>query len=272
MQNQIITAVKNQINKMIERFVQIKLKFVEYRRELRKYLTELDRAQVIGLILVLAGIFLASFPYIQNIYYQRVQEAEVDRMLDEQKSEQTSSFESSENVQIRSEPKNHRESEGYQSLETLSNEQEDPVLKTENERGIKGEFAYDLEEGEGLIEIPKIDLHLPVGYGVELSDLETGPGFYPESGKPEEGNVSIAGHRTTYGAPFNRLDELNSGDEIILHYQGEELEYEVKESFDTASNDWSVIEVTSSPKLTLTTCHPPGSAERRLIVRANLVN
>ena len=51
--------------------------------------------------------------------------------------------------------------------------------------------------------------------GVSLADLKKGPGHYPETPLPgQEGNAAIAGHRTTYGAPFHRLDELKPGDEI----------------------------------------------------------
>jgi sortase A len=101
-----------------------------------------------------------------------------------------------------------------------------------------------------------------------------GAGHYPNTPLPgQDGNVAIAGHRTTYGKPFNRVDELNVGDRIWLITPVGEYEYEVsKDPWVTGPRDWSVIEPTSAPSLTLTTCHPKGSAAERLIVRAELVD
>src|SRR5688572_17974537 len=64
---------------------------------------------------------------------------------------------------------------------------------------------------------PAIGLDWIVVEGVALADLKKGPGHYPETPLPgQEGNAAIAGHRTTYGAPFNRIDELEPGDEIVV--------------------------------------------------------
>ena len=77
----------------------------------------------------------------------------------------------------------------------------------------------DVKEGDPLarIEIPKIGVDKIVVAGVALSDLRKGPGHYPNTPLPGQlGNAAIAGHRTTYGAPFFRVDELAAGDEIIV--------------------------------------------------------
>ena len=67
------------------------------------------------------------------------------------------------------------------------------------------------------IHIPKIGLDRAVVQGVGVPDLRKGPGHYPDSPMPGQlGNAAIAGHRTTYGAPFNRIDELAPGDEITI--------------------------------------------------------
>src|SRR5690606_38003586 len=71
------------------------------------------------------------------------------------------------------------------------------------------------------ISIPAIDLDWVVVWGTDLEHLKKGPGWYPESsffGEP--GNAAIAGHRTTYGAPFNRIDELKTGDRITVSVDG----------------------------------------------------
>lgn len=122
------------------------------------------------------------------------------------------------------------------------------------------------------IEIPKLGLEAVVVDGVEEADLRKGPGLYPHGVKPgEEGNVAIAAHRTTYGAWFRHVDQLVEGDQIILSKGYRRVVYEVERVFPVASNDWSVIAPTEYNALTLTTCHPPGSAIERLIVRAREV-
>jgi sortase A len=70
-------------------------------------------------------------------------------------------------------------------------------------------------EAVAIIRIPEIGAEHAVVEGVSLADLRKGPGHYPETPLPgEAGNAAIAGHRTTYGAPFKRLDELAPGDKI----------------------------------------------------------
>ncbi len=75
------------------------------------------------------------------------------------------------------------------------------------------------ENGDALarLEIPAIGLDKVTVRGVNVADLRKGPGHYPRTALPgNEGNTGIAGHRTTYGAPFNRINELMPGDEIVL--------------------------------------------------------
>jgi len=132
-----------------------------------------------------------------------------------------------------------------------------------------------LEEGDSLtrIKIPKLDVDVVVVEGTSASALRAGAGHYPQTPLPcEVGNVSIAGHRTTYGKPFANLDQLAPGDTIILETPIGACTYHVsaKPSI-TAPTDFSVIAATAEPTLTLTTCHPKHSARQRLIVKAAMV-
>ena len=140
----------------------------------------------------------------------------------------------------------------------------------------EGDLPEKLVEDTGILEIPALGLKVNVGYGVEEQDLQPGPGFYPQSQYPDRGNVSIAGHRNAHGAPFLNLHKLAFGDEIILTYRHKEYTYSVQEVFETHSRDWSVIDPTPEPALTLTTCtpiiRPPGGEYDRLIVRAKLID
>ena len=122
------------------------------------------------------------------------------------------------------------------------------------------------------IRIPRINVDVVVVEGTTASALRAGAGHYPNTPLPcESGNVAIAGHRTTYGKPFHNLDLMRPGDDIILETPIGSCTYKVsKMPFPVSPDDGSVVLPTPQPSLTLTTCHPKGSAKQRLIVRAVL--
>ncbi|MDE0236634.1 MAG: sortase, partial [bacterium] len=131
------------------------------------------------------------------------------------------------------------------------------------------------------IQIPRIGLDKTVVEGVRVGDLRKGPGHYPATAMlGQEGNAAIAGHRTTYGAPFGEIDELLPGDEIIITTIQGEFIYRVLEqgegfghlivpptAVEVLDQDFSV----HPNRLTLTACHPKGSARQRIIVVGELV-
>lgn len=128
-------------------------------------------------------------------------------------------------------------------------------------------------EAVAVIRIPDIGLEKAVVEGVGVADLKKGPGHYPGTPMPgQPGNAAIAGHRTTYGAPFSRLDELAPGDEILVTTLQGEFTYEVEGSRVVPPTEVSVLAPTEDDRLTLTTCHPRYSARQRLIVSATLVD
>jgi sortase A len=150
--------------------------------------------------------------------------------------------------------------------------------------------THTFREGQGLtrLEIPTIGLDVLVVQGTTTSALRAGAGHYVGTPLPgEAGNVSIAGHRTTFGHPFNRLDEVKPGQLINLFTPDYEFTYQSAQSFTSATTydgtvnphpvkptDISVIAPPTDPtvhELTLTTCNPKGSAAQRLILRAVLV-
>lgn len=124
------------------------------------------------------------------------------------------------------------------------------------------------------IVIPDIDLDVVVVEGTTASALRAGAGHYPSTPLPcEVGNVAIAGHRTTYGRPFHNVDLLKPGSEITLQTPIGSCTYQVsKEPFAVSPTQTDVVANTpDEATLTLTTCHPKGSARQRLIVKATLV-
>jgi sortase A len=130
-----------------------------------------------------------------------------------------------------------------------------------------------VKEGDPLarIEIPKIGVDKIVVAGVALSDLRKGPGHYPNTALPGQiGNAAIAGHRTTYGAPFFRVDELTAGDEIIVTTVQGTFRYLVTETKIVKPTDFTVLDPTPDATLTLTSCNPRYSSRQRIVVRAKL--
>jgi LPXTG-site transpeptidase (sortase) family protein len=121
----------------------------------------------------------------------------------------------------------------------------------------------------GQLQIPKIGLTEYVVSGTNTNDLNLGPGHYLHTAQPgQAGNVAIAGHRTTHGAPFNRLAELAPGDPIYLTTTtGHRLTYVVAAPPSPVSpTDVAVLNDFGDNRLTLTTCNPEFSARQRLIV------
>jgi sortase A len=114
--------------------------------------------------------------------------------------------------------------------------------------------------------------------GVGYNDLTRGPGRYPDTALPgKDGNFAIAGHRTTYDAPFYDLDELRQGDEIhITDRSGTKHVYAFAERrIVEPTAAWVLADEPldgATATLTLTTCHPRFSAAQRMVVFAELVS
>ena len=121
--------------------------------------------------------------------------------------------------------------------------------------------------------IPAIGVDRYVVQGVGELDLQMGPGHYPGTPLPgQDGNVGIAGHRTTFGAPFFRLNEIVRGDYIYLtDISGTTWVYDVVRQWVVPPTGTGVLDASHRPELTLTTCNPRFEATTRLIVRAVLV-
>lgn len=136
-------------------------------------------------------------------------------------------------------------------------------------------LAGQVEEGDSLtrLRIPSVGVDVVVVEGISDSALRAGAGHYPSTALPcQAGNVGVAGHRTTYGAPFRELDEVRPGDEVILETPVGSCTYRVTEApFAVPPTRIDVVAPSEAALLTLTTCHPEGSASERLVLRAELV-
>jgi len=133
--------------------------------------------------------------------------------------------------------------------------------------------GYNEGDVIGHISIPKIGVEWEFVQDTTRTALRKGPGRYITNPLPGQiGNAAIAGHRTTYGAPFNRIDELDVGDEIVTTTIVGTYTYRVREKpFEVNPTDFFVVAPSDKAELTLTTCHPEGSARKRLVVKADMV-
>ncbi|GIH71418.1 class E sortase [Sphaerimonospora thailandensis] len=128
-----------------------------------------------------------------------------------------------------------------------------------------------------LLRIPRLgaDYKYAVVEGVGADELRKGPGHYPGTAMPGQiGNFVISGHRTTYAAPFNRIDELRRGDDIVVDVADARYTYRVDHKEIVDPTDLAVVDPVpghpalrpSKAMITMTTCHPKYSAQQRLIV------
>ena len=134
-------------------------------------------------------------------------------------------------------------------------------------------FASDDGDPIGRLKVPRLDLSIVVVNGTSTSDLRRGPGRHEDSFMPGEGElVYVAGHRTTYGAPFSAVDELEPGDTITVELPYGTVEYRVTRHRIVDDNDLSVLESRGREELVLQACHPRFFASQRYLVYARPVS
>jgi sortase A len=122
------------------------------------------------------------------------------------------------------------------------------------------------------IKIPAIGVNDYVVEGTDTASLRKGPGHYPETPLPgAPGTAAIAGHRTTYGAPFRSIDQLKHGQRIILDLPDGRFVYSVERVKIVDDQDLSVLDPVGYKRLLLSACHPLYSAAQRVIVFAKQV-
>jgi sortase A len=148
-------------------------------------------------------------------------------------------------------------------------------------------LEHKVKVGQGLTRLiinnDRVHVNVMVVEGTTLAALQAGAGHYESTPFPcEQGNVSIAGHRTTYGRPFNKIDEMKTGDTVDLLTPFARCTYQVVAPFAGHSNPWVVLpsdfrvvgqdgSLGSGHWLTLTSCHPKGSDSHRIVLRLKLM-
>jgi sortase A len=136
-------------------------------------------------------------------------------------------------------------------------------------------FARQVGPGDaiGKIVAPDMDgLDMVFVEGTDTTSLQKGPGHYPETPMPgERGTVGIAGHRTTYLAPFRHIDSMRAGDPIALKMPYGTIRYRVEKTAIVDPTDVGIVRKVSHNRLVLSACNPLYSADQRYVVFARQV-
>jgi len=130
------------------------------------------------------------------------------------------------------------------------------------------------QEGDALgkLRIDRIGLSSVFVEGTDAGDLRKGPGHYPGTPLPgRRGTVAIAGHRTTYGAPFRKIDKVKPGDEVTVVMPYGRFTYKVERTRIVPPTAVWVTQRVSYDRLILSACHPLYSAAKRIVVFARLI-
>ena len=136
-------------------------------------------------------------------------------------------------------------------------------------------MARRAEEGQpiGRVRLPRIGLETVMVQGTDGATLRKGPGHYPGTPMPGlRGTVGIAGHRTTYGAPFRNIDRLREGDTVEVEMPYATFTYEVEQTKIVPPTAVEVTRRVAHDRVILSACHPKYSAAQRIVVFAKLVS
>ena len=215
----------------------------------------------IGLLLV--GFFIVAYTINQTLFSTSV-------INDEQELLENKFTVNSENLaELRS--KNLSADVSLSNLQQTDEFQESFISiasKTLTNQAAKAEFLPDVV---GRLTILSANINHYVVFGATLNKLEYGPGYILGTSLPGTGgNFAIAGHRTTYGAPFGNLDKTEVGDSILFQTNTNQYEYVITEVKIVSPEDTYVLGNFGDDRITLSTCHPKFSARQRLVVIGEL--
>jgi sortase A len=124
----------------------------------------------------------------------------------------------------------------------------------------------------GTIELPTIGVAADIQEGITLTAINRGPGHWPGTALPGQlGNVVIAGHRTVYSKPFNRLDQLKAGDPVVMTTSSGRFTYAVRGIVIVPGEAIDIASQSAAHTATLFACHPPGSSRERIVAKLALL-
>jgi sortase A len=129
----------------------------------------------------------------------------------------------------------------------------------------------EMGHGFGRIEVPRLGLDMVLVYGTDTEPLKRGPGLDPRTFFPGQGRlVYVAGHRTTFGAPFSDIEEMRAGDLVRVEVPYATFTYTVTGNRIVDATDLSVLRTKNFEQIALQACHPRFFASQRWITYARL--
>jgi sortase A len=217
----------------------------------------------IGAALLVAGLFIVAYSINQTFFSTSV-------INDEQKLLENQ-FEVNNTNLSDLRTKNLNAENPVGNLEQIDDFQESFIsiaTKTLTNQAAKTEFLPDVV---GRLTLLSADVNHYVVFGATPNKLEYGPGYIVGTSLPGSGgNFGIAGHRTTYGAPFGNLDRVEIGDDILFQTNTNEYKYTVVDKKIVSPEENYLLGSFGDDRITLSTCHPKFSAKQRLVVIGKL--
>ena len=212
------------------------------------------RIIIIGMVFVLLGLILI----LSALGFRACTSMEQDAYIKQYLAEETQG-----NTAETLAPSSSPEETALPDTEELLNEKDD-----DKKSNVKKPITLI-----GILEIPKLDLKVAIGEGVDKRTLHSTVGHFAFTAQPgTQGNCCIIGHRSyIFGMYFNRLDELEAGDRMSIQHNGKTYIYEVTGKEVVKPSEVRVLNPTEDAQLTLITCTPIRIATHRLIVRAKLI-
>jgi sortase A len=127
-------------------------------------------------------------------------------------------------------------------------------------------------EAVGRLRVPRLDLKSVIVKGSRSWPLRKGPGTFDDAPWPgERGTAAIAGHRSTYGAPFRDIDALRKGDAVVVEMPYATVRYRVEGRRIVQPDALDVLRRVAHDRILLSACHPRFSASKRIVVFARVV-
>lgn len=145
------------------------------------------------------------------------------------------------------------------------------VLETEEESNSKEETLFE-KDVIAIVSIPKVNIKYPVKKGTDPETLKKSLGYFEGTGLPGQvGNFCVAGHRnSSYARYFNRLDEVNKGDEVVVETRDEKFVYIVTKTMKIHENQTDILNTSSKKMITLITCTNGLKPKYRIVVQGEL--
>ena len=225
--------------------------------------------KVIAAILIIAGLIIGAYPIADELYTRYLEYKMMDAYIESLTQEVVS-------PDI---------SDGFEQLQLVFEEERENYGNIQSDEGTAADLQHESPDSDeasagqssselhiiGRIEIPKIEVNIPILEGANKANLKVGAGHITGTAKLGSiGNAALAAHRGhTYGRLFNRLDELEVGDTINITTGEGSYEYTVYKILVVSPDDISVLYQSKEERiLTLITCTPLYIATHRLIVHA----